>query len=159
MVIFYLISLLGLLANALFFPKAHLFTFAPFLAVVLIRSPLIKGLWISALAGLTFDLLSSQLPFGLYLVNFVFTALVLYRLRHLFFEEKPLSLSLFSALVGSLFTLGECVLLALFASLPPFTTKTLTATLFLMPLFDALFSFFCFSMPFKLYTLVKRVRW
>ena len=158
MVFPYFLSFLGLICNDIFFPQIHLFVFAPFLALLIIRKNLLSALWIASLAGLTLDLLSSNIRFGLYATSFLITILILFKLRNLFFEEKALALALFSTLVAFVFTLIESSLLSFFGHPPPFTLKTLSSDLFLLPLLDGAFSFFWFSFPIKLYTLIKRGR-
>lgn len=152
----YLLALLGLVFDTHFFPHVHIFTFAPFLALLIIRKQMLQAIRIALFAGLTYDLLSSQLHFGLYALLFAFLVVSMRKLKTLFFEEKPLALALFSALVALFFTLGEIFLLSFFGTPPPFSTKSFLQDLLLMPLLDGLFSFFWFSLPLKVYALVKR---
>ncbi len=155
MIVPYFLALFGLLFNSIFFPHIHLFTFAPFLALLVIRKQLIPTLWIAAFSGLTLDLLSSNFRFGLYGTAFFLTVLTIFKLKNLFFEERPHALALFSALVALIFTLIESSLLSFFGHPPPFTSKTLSCDLLLMPLLDGVLSFLWFSIPLKLYTLLK----
>lgn len=154
----YLLCLLGLVVNEALFPQVHLFVFAPFLALLVIRKQLLASLWLGALSGLTLDLLSSNFRFGLYATSFLATILAIYKLKNLFFEEKAHALAVFSVLVAMVFTVIEASLLSFFGHLPPFTLKTLTIDFLILPLFDGLFSFFWFSMPFKVYKK-GRVLW
>lgn len=148
----YFLSLLGLICNSVFFPHIHLFVFAPFLALLVIRKNLLSTLWIAAWAGLTLDLLSSNIRFGLYAVSFLATGLVIFKLKNLFYEEKPLALAVFSSMVAFIFTLIELFLISSFGRPPPFTFKALSFDLLILPLVDGIFSFFWFSLPLKLYT-------
>ena len=154
----YLLSILGLVFNNVFFPQVHLFVFAPFLALLVIRKNRLSALWIAALSGLTLDLLSSNIRFGLYALSFLITILVIYKLKNLFFEEKAHALAVFSALVAFVFTLIESSLLSFFGHPPPFTLMSLSIDLVLLPILDGIFSFFWFSFPLKLYTLIKTGR-
>lgn len=151
----YLLSLFGLLCNSVFFPQIHLFVFAPFLALLVIRKNLLSTLWIAAWAGLTLDLLSSNIRFGLYAVSFLVTGLIIFKLKNLFFDEKPLALAVFSSIVAFIFTLIELSLISSFGRPPPFTLKGLSFDLLILPLLDGIFSFFWFSLPLKLYTWVR----
>src|SRR6185503_489210 len=88
------------LVGTVFFPSIRLFAFAPFLALVFMRLDFVKALWTSAATGLIVDLLSSQMRFGAYSCCYALTAFLVYHQKRHFFSDKPLALSLFTALIS-----------------------------------------------------------
>ncbi len=147
----YFLSLFALL----FFPALPICPFAPFLALLILRKPLYQAIWLAALAGLTLDLLSSNLHFGLYSLIFALSSIALYKLKNLVFEERPHSLALLSAIASFFLSTLEITLLSFSPHPPPFTGKVVITDLILLPLFDGLLAFFWFCLPLKLYSLLK----
>jgi rod shape-determining protein MreD len=139
-----------------FFPNIRLHSFAPFFALAYNRKSLMTSLWIAALCGIAVDLLCSQLKFGLYSLNYCLTTLLSYRQKKHFFEDKPLALSLFTALISGISTLIQLLLTYAFDQGLPFTWKLALTDLIGMPCIDALYAFVWFSCPMQAYVFVKR---
>lgn len=152
----FFLALSALILNSRLFPAFPLFTFAPFLALLITRKRMIPALWMAASAGLVYDLLSSNLHFGLYSLAFMLTTLFLFRLNRHFFESNVFSLALLTMAASIVFTLIHRFFLSSFGSPPPFTTKTWLQALLIAPIFDGLLSFFWFSCPLKLYDYINK---
>lgn len=142
--------------GTVFFPNIRLFAFAPFLALVYNRRTFVSSLWIATLSGIVIDLLCSQLRFGLYALNYSLTTVLIYRQKKHFFEDKPLALSLFTALVSCTSTLLQLFLTYAFDKGLPFTWKLALTDLIGMPAIDALYAYLWFSCPMQLYEYVQK---
>ncbi len=153
----FLLGLLSALFGTAFFPYFHLIAFAPFLAIAYNRTSIISCLWLAVLCGVIIDLLSSQLRFGLHTLNYSLVTVLLYKQRHHFFEDKSLSLSIFTALISSLSTLLQLLLLYAFDKTLPFTWKLVITDLIGMPLVDALYAYIWFTCSIKAFLYVKKV--
>jgi rod shape-determining protein MreD len=136
-----------------------LFAFAPFLAIVYNRTELQKALWIAALCGAFIDLLSSEFVLGLHAVCYSLTTLMLFKQKKHFFEDKPLALSLFTALISMVATGMQLLLISIFDRALPLSVKLLMTDFLLMPLLDGVYAFFWFSCPMMLYLHIKKVGW
>lgn len=145
--------------GTVFFPTVRLFAFAPFLAIVYTKRSLLSSLWISALCGLIIDLLSSEMRLGAYAFSYSLVTLVLYQQKRHFFDEKPLALSLFTALIAASATLVQAVMLYLFGNKIELGFLWVVTDLLGMSLLDALYAFVWFTCPIKLYQHVQRVGW
>lgn len=153
---------LGLIAaifTSAFFPYLHLCFFAPFLAIAYHASTLSKSLWLSLLCGVILDSVSSEFQFGLQSLTFVLTTLVLYPQKRHFFEDKPLALSIFTAIISSILTVLQFILVHLFDRGLPFSILTVLTDFILMPIVDGLYAFLWFTCPIKLYIYTKKVGW
>lgn len=148
----------ALLGSALM-PGVRLMAFAPFLALVYTRRPFVRALWLAALCGLVMDLMSCQLRFGLYALNYCLTTLLLYSQKRHFFDDKPLSLPLYTFFVSGAASLIEFGLIAVFHKSLSLDGKTAFTELLMMPLADALYAFLWFTCPIRLTQHVQRVGW
>lgn len=137
--------------STIFFPSFRFFYFAPFLAIVFQKKSLQKSIWIAGLSGLILDLLGSATPLGAFSLIFVLCTLVCYRFKHVFFEERLLSLPLFTSLISSTFSLFH---IFLFPSM--FSIKALLYTVFMLPIFDGIYAFFWFTCPFTLFRRIAK---
>lgn len=153
----FFLALLATLFGTLFFPHLRLLTFSPFLALVYNRTSLISSLWIASICGLVLDLTSAEIRFGTYALNFCITTVFLYSQKKHFFEDKLLSLSLFTALISSVSTIVQLFLSSLFGRGFSLSLKLLFTDLIAMPLVDALYAFLWFSCPIILYSHCKKV--
>jgi len=149
----FILSLLTLFFSTLFFPSIRLVVFAPFLAVVILRKPLLLGLWAATLCGLLTDLLSSDTRFGMFALSYLIVALLLYRYKTHFFEETKRSIPLFTIFFSLIFSLIHTFLIAFFHEAISLDWKGVLTTFFLMPLVDGLYAFFWFTCPMLLYTI------
>jgi rod shape-determining protein MreD len=137
----------------------RLIAFAPFFAIIFERSSYVKSLWIAVLCGLILDLFSSQLYFGLYGICYGITAAICYHQKKHFFEEKPLALSLYSALISSISSLALIVLTLLFDRQFPLTLEMIISDGFVTPILDALYAFVWFTVPIKVYLYLASGKW
>jgi len=153
------LALFATLFGSVLFPKVHLSTFAPFLAIVYHAAPISRALWIALGCGTILDLLSSELRFGVYALNFVLITLLLYPQKKHFFEDKPIGLSLFTALIAASSTLLQLVLAHLFDRGVPFSSSVIGIDVLLMSVVDGLYAFLWFTCPLKLYTYIKKMGW
>ncbi len=148
---YFLISLFSLLI----FRGLRLFFFSPFLALIQVRLPLLSCLWISALTGIGLDLLGASLPFGVYALSFTLASLVLFRLRR-YFVDKPIGLVSCTVLFSFLTTCGLNIALTLLDKPLPWKGIGILTDFFVLPLFDGLYAWICFSMPMQLIDFAKK---
>ena len=69
------------------FPTLKLAYFAPFLIFTFYHSSKSKSIWLALLCGLIFDLLSAQMRFGIYALNYTATTCLLLTIKKYFFED------------------------------------------------------------------------
>ncbi len=155
----FILSLAYTLFIPIFLPLCHLSTFSPFLAYTYHKKTLIQSLWISILCGLMIDLCTSQLHFGLYALNFAITTLLLFSKKRHFFDEKPLSLSIFTFFISAIATLTLLLLTISFDAQLSLNWPTIISDVFLMSIADALYAFIGFTLPIKLYFHLKQHPW
>lgn len=147
------------LFGTVFFPHFRLCPFSPFLAIAYHRRPFIPSLWLSLGCGLILDLASSQMHLGLYALTYCLVTVCLYKQKRHFFEEKPVALSLFAAVISSVSGLILLLLTFAFDKQFPYSWELTLFELFVMPFFDALYAFVWFTCPMKLYAYIQRVGW
>ncbi|MBI2743192.1 MAG: hypothetical protein HYX48_04670 [Chlamydiales bacterium] len=153
----FILALMVAIFGTAFFPSIRLFAFAPFLAIVLMRSSFLTSLWIAAGTGLLVDLLSSQMRFGAYSVIYCLTALLIYHQRRHFFADKPLALTLFTLIISLVAGSLELVFLHALDSRLPINWRLLITDLVGMSVLDALYAFLCFTCPMKVNEYLKRI--
>ncbi len=151
----FFLALFSALFGTVLFPDLRLIAFAPFLAFAFMRTSFVTSLWLAFLCGLIIDLLSAELRFGSYALNYCLTTLILYKQKRHFFEEKMLSLALFTLFFSLISTLLQLMLL----KEVPFTWKLALADLFGMPIVDALYALFWFTLPMKAIAYLKKGTW
>ena len=119
------------------------------------RTSLLTSLWLAFLSGLIIDLLSAELRFGTYALNYSLATLILYNQKRHFFEDKPLSpLPLFTLFF---FSLSRHSSSSSSSKEVVFTWKLALTDLCVMPLCDALFThFFLVHDSFKADCLHKK---
>ena len=138
-----------------YIPHLHLHPLAPLLAIFCYRYTHIKTLYCAAGTGVVIDLLSSDLHFGIYALNYTLTLLLLYPQKRHFFEEKPFAIPLLTFLISALSTLFELLFLSITPHAPPFHGKLLFLDTLLMPLADALYAYLWFFLPGTCYRFVQ----
>ncbi|HEX2579408.1 MAG TPA: hypothetical protein VHK67_03295 [Rhabdochlamydiaceae bacterium] len=153
------LALIAAIFGSAFSPYFHLCFFAPFLALTYHASTLSKSLWLSLLCGVILDSVSSEFKFGLHTLTFVLATVVLYPQKRHFFEDKPLALSIFTAIISSAITLLQFILAHLFDRGLPLSGLTALTDFVLMPIVDGLYAFLWFTCPIKLYIYTKKVGW
>ena len=134
------LALIYALFGTALLPGLHLAVFAPFLAITLMRKNFVPSLWIAALTGLLLDLMSTHARFGLYALNFCLTVLLLHQQKKHFFDDRPFALALFTALISSVSTLLQYVLLSLFDKKLTVTFGSAMSDLVGMPLLDGVYA-------------------
>ena len=152
----FFLSLFALYIQCVFIPKIALFVFAPFLAYVNLLSSFPKALILSMLAGGCMDLFSND-PFGVHALNYTLLTAFFRRFNRHFLHEKPLHVSLFTALISSFTTLLGFLLLFLFDRRIPFGGRWIFTDLIGMPIIDALYAFVWFSAPITLFQTLKKM--
>ena len=151
----FILALSVALLGTVFFPSVRLIAFAPFLALLFMRADFLSALWIAALAGLFIDLFTSQMRFGSYSFCYCLTALFTYHQRRHFFADKPLALSLYTALISCVSTLLELVMQSAGSGKLSFTMRLIATDVIGMSLVDAVYAFVCFTCPMKIYNYLK----
>jgi rod shape-determining protein MreD len=145
--------------GSIFIPDVRLMAFAPFLAISFQRLSLIKSLWLSLACGLSIDIISSQLHFGLYSVCYLLTSALCYHQKKHFFEEKPIALSLYTALISASSSLILLVLSALFDKQLYFSLELILSECLVTPVLDAAYAFAWFTIPFAIYLFILSGKW
>ncbi len=147
------IALFFTLFSTAFFPQIPLFAFAPFLAILYQRRSFLPALWIAALCGLSVDLCTSELPFGIQTLHFCAITVCVHRYKRQFFEDRALSLFFFTLLISITSSFTYLLLASLFQKGLPFSIQM---NLFLTPLVNGIYAFLCFSCPMKAYVWARR---
>ena len=151
----FFLALSFLLIGTALFPEIRIWAFSPFLAIAYHRLSFPKSLWLSFFCGLLLDCLSSQFRFGLFSLNFVFVSCFLYFQKKHFFEDKLLSLSLYSILISFLLSF----FLILFACLSheiSLNPSLIFSELIVMPFSEGIYAFFWFTCPISLIVYFKK---
>ncbi|NGX42988.1 MAG: hypothetical protein K940chlam7_01278 [Chlamydiae bacterium] len=141
-------TLLATLFSPIIFPSYKLLFFGAFLVILYYRKPFVTCLWGSLLCGLLFDLLSSHPRLGIYAINFTATTWVLYPQRRNFFADSLSTLPVMTFLFSVISTVFQGFLLYAFEGQICISKNWFLSDLFLMPLFDAVFAFCYFILPF-----------
>lgn len=152
---FFALALFALSFGTLFFPSIRFIVFAPFFAIVFQRKNMGSSLWIATLCGLCVDLLSSDLRFGAFAVCSLVAAAITHNLRNYFFEEKLLSIPLYTALISIVFSAAQFFFIR---HLITINLQWTLSTFLVMPMIDALYGFVWFTCPKLLYCIFKRGR-
>jgi hypothetical protein len=153
------LSLFIALFQTAFLPQLRIMAFAPFRALVYQKKRFVPSLWLAVLSGCVIDLLTSELHFGLYALNYVCTTVLLYRRKRNFFADRSFSLALFTALISAVSSLLHIFLLIIFSTGLRMSAKFLFTDLLFMPFLDAFSAFLWFTCPMKFYKYVKQHRW
>lgn len=147
--------LLGIIASLLMgqaLPFLVLSPLMPVLALFYLSAPFSQGIWASALLGAVADFLISQ-PHGAMPISFVASFFFLYRLRPLFSADSLLHFVLATALFSSLQSLSFLVLLFFLEAPVPATIASAITDWIILPFADALFAFFWYAAPLRIYHL------
>lgn len=141
----YTLSLTIILPSLL--PDLPLLFFAPFLVSAFYQQNKMRCLWLALVCGLIIDLLSSQMRFGFYALNYILTVELLYGYKYHFFEDHLTTLPLLTCIFTVLLTAIHLLLLYLFGYGIIPTWTWVKNDLILMPLYDGLYAFIAFSLP------------
>lgn len=156
LIIAFILSAIALILQGIVLPRIAILAFAPFLALAMMRCEMRRALWLSALAGVLVDLLSDD-PMGLHALNYSIVVGLLFKVKKHFLHDQPFHLSLYTALVSSLSTALQLMLLFLFDRRVPFDGRWIFADLVGMPVIDALYAFVWFAAPLSLFDKMKRM--
>lgn len=128
-------------------PALHLAYFAPLIIFALYRQSKITCLWLGLACGMIFDLLSAQMLFGIYALNYTLTTYILYKMKNHFFEDSvstipimTLFFSLFSAIIQLflVYTLnGEAI----------FSWEWIKMELIKTPIYNSIYAILTFTLP------------
>ncbi len=141
MILPFCLALFAACFQTAFLPHIHVMPFAPFLALIFQQKSFTLSLWAALGCGIVMDLLSNELRFGMYSLNFVLVTLILHRQKRHFFEGSARALALFTALISLASTLISMLFLG----------KVILIDLISMPILDALYAFLWFTCPSKLW--------
>ncbi len=139
-----------------FWPEFPLMCFSPFLALVCLRLPLLKSLWLTLFASLSLDLLSSGERLGFYLIPYMFSILLLHRHKKHFFEEQLISFALYTAIISSFTTLWMTLFSLVNGPKLSWSWQFFAVDLLLLPCMDGLMGFFLFILPYRAFRLLKK---
>lgn len=129
--------------------------FAPVLALACMRCEKPKALWINALFGLAWDLLSAHFPFGAHTAMYALGTFVLHGLRRRFYPHKLFSLPAYTYLFSLLISGMEMSLLCVREGVGILSWKGIVTSVGAMPLLDALYALVCFALPMTFLRLRK----
>ncbi|MDF2549230.1 MAG: mreD [Chlamydiales bacterium] len=120
--------------------------FTPLIIIAYYQKEFSTSLWISLLIGLSIDLYSSEMPFGFFALSYTLSSWMLYGQKQTFFEDSfstlPIMTFSFSVL-STLLTVSFSYLLSKPLNL---SFDFFLADLLIMPLCDALYAFFVFTL-------------
>lgn len=144
-VLFAMCALAFLIFPFVLFP-ARLFYFAPFLVISYYQSGYAASIWTSLFCGLVVDLFS-DLPFGINALAYCLSTFVLYRRKRNFFPDSAMTLSIVTFLFAVITTVSLWMILYLLGGKEGVTLKSLFSDFIVMPFYDALYAFVCFTLP------------
>lgn len=144
------------------FPFLRLLYFAPFLVLSFYRCSLPHSLWWAIACGFMMDLFSANTPFGIYALTYSLTTAYLYRYQFHLFKDRLSTLPVMTFCFACLSTVIQIVLFSIMGHTISFTWDWFKHDLLWMPLQDALYAIFAFTIPpmlvskTKFYSMQKR---
>lgn len=129
--------------------------FAPWIALVILRTSHLSALWLSALAGALFDLFTDD-PMGIHALGYTLTTFLLFPARSYLLFERPLHLSLFAAVTSWVLSHLHWLLLFLFDRRVPFPREWILLDWIGMASLDALYALVWFTAPLLLLESLRR---
>ena len=142
---FILASVMAVMQSALF-PHFFILAYAPFIALSCIHAPMLRSLWLAALAGFCSDLLSTD-PMGIHTMTSTLVCALLHRFRLGVFKDAPLQLCFYTALISLAAMPMQMILFFLFDRHMPVHGKSILLDLIEIPLVNAAYAFFWFVGP------------
>jgi rod shape-determining protein MreD len=130
------------------FPNLRLLFFAPFLVITFYNENKNSSVRFALLSGLIIDLLSGQMRLGVQGLNYCITTLCLYPYKRHFFEDSISTFPIMTFLFSVLSTLIQIPLLSIFGTGLPLSANWIWNDLIVMPLIDALYAAFAFTLPY-----------
>ncbi|MCH9631766.1 MAG: hypothetical protein S4CHLAM6_00830 [Chlamydiae bacterium] len=149
----FLLSLIPTLFGSIFFPFAGLTYFAPFIVLLIYKKTRIEILCYCLAIGFILDLLTSQTPFGFWILNYWASAWLLRFFKPFYFEDKFLTLPLLTVFFAQISTLIYVFSMNFFFLKMQLSLSWVFTDLVLYPIFDGCYAVLVFSIP--LYYLNK----
>ena len=149
----FLLALIPTLLGSIFFPFAKLTFFAPFIVLLIYKKSRVEILSYSLIIGFILDLLSSQTPFGFWIINYWASAWLLRFFKPFYFEDKFLTLPLLTLFFAQISTLIYVFAMNFFFLKVQLSLSWVFTDLILYPIFDGCYAILVFSIP--LYYLNK----
>jgi hypothetical protein len=146
-----LLSYFGSLFACFLFPSIRPLGYVGALTLTISRFPLPYALWIGAGIGLLIDAASPSIPFGFFAINYTLSALVVFRYKKFFSEEKILIFPIYAILFSFISTFIHFILYGLIDLQLKLNFFTLLTDLILMPIFDGVYAFLFVFGPIALY--------
>ena len=143
-------TLLAFLLLPHVFPKVKLTYIAPLLTLTALTAATPKVYRYALLGGALLDLLSSDSHFGFFILSCLFATWVVHSQRHNFFADKLWGLTIYTVLFSIAKIVFEIVILAIFASLPPFDWKGICSECIIMSVVDGFYALIFFTGPIAL---------
>ncbi len=135
------------------FPKLNIIAFAPLLVIFYLYTPFFVSIWVAMICGVFIDLISST-PFGLNSLNYAITTFLVFRYRR-FFNDKPLNISIYTALTSCVISLISIILLALISKGISICLLSIITDIIIMPIVDGIYAFIWFAIPLKIYEIFE----
>lgn len=119
--------------------------FAPFIIFLFFRFSFISILWLSTILGLIQDLFSASF-FGINAICYLICSMLLFREKR-FFNEKPINLSIFTAIFSLVFSITTPLLFFILDKKMKLTLKWIATDLAAFPILDGIYAFIFFAVP------------
>ncbi len=152
---FFFFALLASLFGRAAAPNLILFYFAPYLARLYIRYSFHHALWGSFLSGAIMDFFSASTPIGFFSLGYTLLCFLVFRHRR-FFNEKAISLPLYTFYLSFVFSFIQIALVYLFQKNFYFSFKLFISDMIIMPLLDSIYCILWFIVPVYLLHYMKR---
>lgn len=138
-------SLILTLTLPALFPSQRFAYFAPLLVFSIYRYSRILCLWLALICGLILDLLSAEMRFGIYALNYTLCVLMLGYFKNYFFEDSFSTIPLMTILFSYLSTIIFLFLLYAFNSQALLSWEWVKRELIQMPLSNAIYAILTFT--------------
>lgn len=137
-------------------PQLSLTFFAPFLIIAIYKKPLASCLWIAFICGVILDSLSSFSHFGIYTLDYCLTLFLLYPQKRNFFADNVSTLPIMTFFFSVISTLILAFLIYVVEIKNITSLPWVLTDLILMPTFDSLYAFLCFTLPSLFFGQTRR---
>lgn len=119
--------------------------FAPLIIFLFYRFSFISILWLATILGLIQDFFSASF-FGINAICYLICSIILFREKR-FFNEKPINLSIYTAIFSLFFSIFNPLLFFIFDKKIKLSIKWLVTDLAIFPILDGIYAFIFFAMP------------
>jgi hypothetical protein len=144
------------LISLIFFPDIRLLLSSPMLTAALYQKTPIRLLWFGLIAGVFFDLLSSDFPIGFHAAAFMIACGGLLLLKQRFFSDHVSTLPIMTTFASLFQTIASAVLAPFFDLAPRFSAAWVFTDLICMPLIDGIAAFLLFVVVPNLFRFRSR---